>query len=123
MKSEIKKTLVIGASTNETRYSFLCVQTLNNFHVPVVALGLRAGSIGDTQILTGKPNIDGIHTVSLYLGPSNQENYYEYILSLKPKRVIFNPGTENPDFEKALKNANIETEIGCTIVMLQSGVF
>lgn len=123
MKSENKKTLVIGASTNTSRYSYLCVQTLKRFQVPVVALGLREGEIESIPILIGKPVLDDIHTVSLYIGKSNQESYQDYVLSLKPKRVIFNPGTENPEFEKKLVEAHIEAETGCTIIMLQSGVF
>lgn len=123
MDSEMKKTLVIGASTNEARYSNRCVQTLNLHKVPVIAIGLRSGYIGNTAILTSHSALTDIHTVTLYVGKANQVNYYDYILNLKPKRVIFNPGAENPEFEALLTNAGIEVEEACTIVMLQSGVF
>jgi len=118
-----KITLVIGASANETRYSYLCVQSLVRHKIPVLALGLREDSIENIVIHTGLPHFENVHTVTLYVGPSNQVAYYDYILHLKPERVIFNPGTENPDFEQKLTKAGIIVEEGCTLVMLQAGVF
>lgn len=114
----IKKTLVIGASTNPSRYSFLAINRLVENNHPVVAIGLKEGTVAGVQILTGKPHFDNIDTVTLYLNAKNQEEYYDYILNLKPKRVIFNPGTENTELYNLLKKNNIEFEVACTLVLL-----
>lgn len=118
-----KKTLVLGASTNPERYSFLAVQRLTTHKHPVVAIGNKAGSIGSTEIITTHPILENIDTVTLYLNPSHQKEYYNYILSLKPKRIIFNPGTENKElFELALQN-NIQPIEACTLVMMSTGQY
>ena len=113
-----KKTLVLGASIKENRYSFKAINKLKENNIPVVALGLRKGKVTaitiDTEVLPYK-NID---TVTLYLNPKRQKAYYDYIISLEPKRVIFNPGTENTYFVKLLQENNIETEVACTLVLL-----
>ncbi|MDB4037138.1 CoA-binding protein [Polaribacter sp.] len=113
-----KKTLVLGASLKENRYSFKAINKLKENNIPVVALGLRKGKVAaitiDTEVLPYK-NID---TVTLYLNPKRQKAYYDYIISLEPKRVIFNPGTENTYFVKLLQENNIETEVACTLVLL-----
>lgn len=118
-----KKTLVIGASSKDERYSNICVRMLLEYRVPMVALGLREGMIGTVPIVTGIPKLTDIHTVSLYIGPRRQPEFYSYVLSLKPKRVIFNPGTENDEFEQLLLDKSIEVEEACTLVMLRSGEF
>lgn len=115
------KTVVIGASENTDRYSNRAVRSLVQHNEPVVAVGLRAGKIGDVEILTGFPVLEDVETVTLYVGPQNQPAWYDYILSLKPKRVIFNPGTENSEFEKLCTEAGIETVEACTLVMLSVG--
>lgn len=115
------KTVVIGASENTDRYSNRAVRSLVQHNEPVVAVGLRTGKIGDVEILTGFPVLKDVETVTLYVGPQNQPSWYDYILSLKPKRVIFNPGTENPEFEKLCAEAGIETVEACTLVMLSVG--
>ena len=92
---DTKKTVVIGVSENQSRYSSMAVSRLKNKGIDVVAVGLRAGILYGIPILTGKPEIDNVHTVTLYIRPEIQKPLYEYILSLKPKRIIFNPGTEN----------------------------
>lgn len=115
------KTVVIGASENTDRYSNRAVRSLVQHNEPVVAVGLRAGKIGDVEILTGFPVLEDVETVTLYVGPQNQPVWYDYILSLKPKRVIFNPGTENTEFEKLCAEAGIETVEACTLVMLSVG--
>jgi uncharacterized protein len=115
-----KKTLVLGASANPARYSNLAVKKLVAYKHPVVALGRRAGNIGDTEIITEKKPMDDIDTVTLYMNPENQKPYYDYIISLKPKRIIFNPGTENDELESLAKKNGIETEEACTLVMLSS---
>lgn len=113
-----KKTLVIGASTNPSRYSYLAINRLVENNHPVVALGLRKGTVAGVEIATNRPQFEQIDTITLYLNSKNQEAYYEYIISLKPKRVIFNPGTENPNFYNLLKENNIEVEVACTLVLL-----
>jgi len=118
-----KNTLVIGASLKESRYSNLCVSTLVSGHFPVTAIGLREGSIDEIPVQSGYPELNNIHTVSLYLGPENQVSWYDYILKLNPERVVFNPGTENEEFQAVLTNAGIEVIEGCTIVMVKSGTY
>lgn len=113
-----KKTLVIGASTNPSRYSYLAISRLVESNHPVEAIGLKKGTVSGVEILTNQPHFDAIDTVTLYVNPKNQEEYYQYIIELKPKRVIFNPGTENPEFYNLLKENKIEVEVACTLVLL-----
>lgn len=113
-----KKTLVIGASTNPSRYSYLAINRLVENNHPVVALGLRKGTVAGVEIETNRPQFEHIDTITLYLNSKNQEAYYEYIISLKPKRVILNPGTENPELYELLQKNNIEVEVACTLVLL-----
>lgn len=114
----MKKTLVLGASLNPGRYSNLAINRLVDNDNPVVAVGLRKGSVAGVEITNEKEAFEDIDTITLYLNPKRQEEYYDYIISLKPKRVIFNPGTENPDLYKILKDNNIEYEVACTLVLL-----
>lgn len=114
----MKKTLVLGASLNPDRYSNLAINRLVNHGHTVEAVGLRKGEVAGVTISTEKEDFKDIDTVTLYLNPKRQEEYYDYIISLNPKRVIFNPGTENPDFYKLLKENNIENEVACTLVLL-----
>ena len=118
-----KSTLVIGASLKESRYSNICVKTLVSGQYPVTAIGLREGLIDKTPVQTGFPELQNIHTVTLYLGPENQKSWYNYILNLNPDRVVFNPGTENQEFEGMLSDAGIEVIEGCTIVMVKGGTY
>ena len=118
-----KKTLVIGASTNPSRYSFLAINRLQEHGHSVFALGLKSGKVGDVEIFTDHKYFSDIHTVTLYVGPSHQENIREYVISLKPQRVIFNPGTEDLHFQSMLKNAGIPFEEACTLVMLGTGQY
>jgi predicted CoA-binding protein len=118
-----KSTLVIGASLKENRYSNICVKTLVSGKFPVTAIGLREGSIDEIQVQSGFPELHNIHTVTLYLGPENQKSWYNYILKLNPERVVFNPGTENQEFEDMLSKSGIEVIEGCTIVMVKGGTF
>jgi uncharacterized protein len=118
-----KRTLVIGASLNPLRYSHNCVEALVSSENQVVAIGLREGFIGNVPVHKGMPQIDDIHTVTLYIGPQNQPPFYQYIMDTKPLRVIFNPGTENPLFEKLLLAAGIKVVISCTLMMLEYGDF
>jgi len=113
-----KKTLVLGASLKEDRYSNMAIKKLNRNGHEVVALGLRNGIIDHVRIETGKPTFKEVDTVTLYLRSNRQKQYYDYILSLKPKRVIFNPGTENVELFKILNQNQIKTEVACTLTLL-----
>jgi len=118
-----KKTLVIGASENPERYSHLAVQKLVAHQQPVVALGSKKGSIDAVPIETERKQWDDIDTVTLYLNPAIQKDYYQYILSLHPKRIIFNPGTENEELYELAKQNGIEAKEACTLVMLSTGQY
>lgn len=118
-----KKTVVLGASPNPSRYSYLAVNRLTSHQHPVVAIGKKAGNIGAVPIQTEQEAVAEVDTVTLYLNPQNQRAYYDYILSLKPRRIIFNPGTENEELEQQAKAAGIETVEGCTLVMLGVGTY
>lgn len=120
-----KPTLVIGASTNPRRYSFRAIHMLRDHDIPVYALGLREGEVGDVGIARDREAFLGkdIHTITLYMNPYRQEEYYDYIISLKPKRVIFNPGTENHILADMLRKEGIEPLEACTLVMLSLNQF
>jgi predicted CoA-binding protein len=116
-------TLVLGASPNPDRYSHKAVKSLVKHNRAVVAVGNREGEIAGINILTGKPVIDNVHTITLYLGPERQKEFYDYMLALHPKRIIFNPGAENPEFYSMCKEKNIEIVEDCTLVMLNSNSY
>ncbi len=118
-----KKTLVLGASLKPNRYSNFVIQKLVNKGVDVVAYGLRAGEVSGVIISTDMVLHKNLDTVTVYIGPKNQKEYYDYIISLNPKRVIFNPGTENPEFYKILKAHHINFEIACTLVLLSTNQY
>lgn len=121
--SNDKKTLVIGASTNPSRYSYLAINKLRDHDIPVEAVGLREGKVKDVNIQTGQPPLNDIHTVTLYLSEQNQKAYEQYILDLQPKRIIFNPGAENYSLASAAEKAGIEVLDACTLVMLSTRQF
>ncbi|MDX9940885.1 MAG: CoA-binding protein [Bacteroidales bacterium] len=118
-----KKTLVLGASHKPDRYSYRAVKKLLAYKHEVVAIGLREANIETVQIQKGQPKLEGIHTVTLYMNPTNQEQFLDYIIDLEPQRIIFNPGTWNPKLEKMARAAGIETEEDCTLVMLNAGLY
>ena len=120
---EKKKTLVIGASENKERYSNLAVQKLTAHQQPVIALGIKKGKIGDTVIETEKKPFDNIDTVTLYINPSRQKEYYDYIFSLHPKRIIFNPGTENEELQAQATAKGIAVQEACTLVLLSTNQY
>jgi hypothetical protein len=119
----MKKTLVFGASLKPNRYSNIAVRSLVKNGFPTVAYGLRTGVIGGLQVKTNLDEFQDIHTITLYLNPVRQEEYYATILNLEPKRVIFNPGTENPYFYDLLSKNGIEVEVACTLVLLSTKQF
>ncbi len=112
------KTLVLGATTNKERYAYKAIHALTDNSHQVVAVGAKDGMALDVKIETSKVPFIGIDTVTLYLNPKNQQEYYDYIVSLHPRRVIFNPGTENPEFYEILEQNNIDFEVACTLVLL-----
>ena len=121
--SELKKTLVIGGSENPERYSFKAITMLREYNHPVVSIGLKEGQVQDVKIQKEQPDFKDIDTVSLYLGEKNQASYIDYILNLNPKRIIFNPGTENPFFIEKARQKNIDCLEACTLVLLRSNQF
>ena len=115
-----KKTLVLGASINPARYSYLAINKLRNEGHDVVAIGKSSGKVNDVSIVAEESPIDDLDTVTLYLNANNQKPYYDYILAQKPKRIIFNPGAENDELEKLAKENNIDTQHACTLVLLST---
>ena len=121
--NEKKKTLVLGASENPSRYSYLAVQRLQSHQHPVVAIGKKKGMVGNVHIETEQKDWKDIDTVTLYLNPLNQKKYYDYLLSLKPQRIIFNPGAENDELAKMAAIKGIQPVEACTLVMLATGQY
>ena len=113
----------MGASDNPQRYSFLAINRLRSKGHPVVAIGKKQAKVGDVDIDTGQKAFPDIDTVTLYLNPGLQEQYYDYILSLHPKRIIFNPGAENPALEGLAKANGIQPMYACTLVLLSTGQY
>ena len=118
-----KKTLVFGASLKPNRYSNLAIHRLVIFENEVVAYGLEQGEVAGVTIDTELKSYKYIDTVTLYLNQENQKEYYDYIVDLKPKRVIFNPGTENPEFYSVLNKNDIDYEVACTLVLLSTNQY
>lgn len=118
-----KKTVVLGASSNPSRYSYLAINRLNNMKHPVVGIGQKPGLVGDISIETEQKAIEDVDTITLYLNANNQKAYYDYIFSLNPKRIIFNPGAENDELFKMAESKGIEPIEACTLVMLATGQY
>lgn len=120
-----KRTVIIGATPNPSRYAFLAATMLQEEGIEFIPVGIKSGSVLGVPIapIYEKPPIEQVDTITLYIGPQHQPEHEQYILSLKPKRVIFNPGTENPEFEQKLKGAGIETLEACTLVLLRTGQY
>lgn len=113
-----KPTVVIGASPNIDRYSFKATVSLQNNKHTVYPVGIKKGHINGLEIINNKPELLDIDTITLYIGPENQPQWYDYIFSLHPKRIIFNPGTENQELIKLAHEKGITSEIACTLVLL-----
>lgn len=116
-------TLVVGASENPERYSFKAAHMLKAFGFAFLLYGPRKGAAAGQPIETTLPPKGSVHTLTLYISPLQQQGLISALLALEPQRVIFNPGTENSDFESALKQAGIAFEQACTLVMLQTGQY
>jgi len=121
--NEKKKTLVLGASDNPSRYSYLAVNRLRSYGHPVVAIGKKVTMVADVPIDKEKKEWDNVHTVTLYLNPAHQKQYYDYILSLKPKRIIFNPGAENDELAALAAKNGITPIEACTLVLLSTNQY
>lgn len=117
------KTLVLGASEKPDRYSNKAIVSLLRHGFEAVPLGIREGTIEGLPVRIGMPELEGIDTVTVYLAPQRQAQYADYILSLKPRRVIFPPGAENPALQQSLSQAGIEVQEACPLVMLSAGMW
>lgn len=115
-----KKTIVFGATDNPSRYAYMAVNSLLRHGHEVVPVGIKKGNVQGLEILNlkEKPLVDDVDTITLYVGPQNQPEWYDYLLSLNPKRIIFNPGTENSELIRLARERGIEPVIACTLVML-----
>lgn len=118
-----KKTLVMGASSNPERYAYKAIKMLQRFGHPVVAVGKKEDEVDGLKIEKQQIPFENVDTITLYLNPMNQKQYYDYIIGLKPKRVIFNPGTENPELYTLLRQNGIEIEVACTLVLLSTNQY
>ena len=118
----MKKTAIIGATTNPSRYAYLAAGMLKEYNHEIIPIGIKKGTVYGIDILpiNERPAIKDVDTITLYIGPRHQPEHYEYLLSLKPKRVIFNPGTENNEFEKLVEESGAEALQACTLVLLRS---
>lgn len=119
----MKKTLVLGASDNPSRYSYLAVQRLVSYDHPVIAIGRKVGKIENIPIVTEHPLIEDLDTITLYLNSTHQKDFYAYILSLHPKRIIFNPGAENEELADLALANGIKPLEACTLVLLSTGQY
>lgn len=122
---ETKKTLIVGATTNHSRYAFIAAGMFSDRDLEFIPIGIKKGEVFGREILDlrSKPNLEDIHTITLYIGPSHQDEWMDYLIGLSPKRIIFNPGTENQIFYHAASAAGIEVVEACNLVMLRTGQF
>ena len=123
--SKSKLTLIVGATDNPERYAYRAADLLQAKWIPFIPIGIKKGLVFGKEIidLRQKPELTGIHTITLYLGPQNQVEWVDYLIGLGPQRIIFNPGTENPEFFSKAQKAGIEALEACTLVMLTTGQF
>lgn len=118
-----KKTLILGASTNAERYAYLAAHRLKKHGHPIINVGIKSGEVAGVPIERAQTIHSDVDTITLYIGPNNQPDYYDYILKTNPKRIVFNPGTENPALESLARANGIETLEACTLVLLSSGQY
>jgi predicted CoA-binding protein len=114
----MKPTLILGATTNPTRYAYLAAERLAAHGHEIMPVGIKRGKVRGQEILNGKPDVPEVDTVTLYIGPRHQPDYYDWLLRVAPRRIIFNPGTENPELMQLARDHGIEVVAGCTLVML-----
>lgn len=123
MDNKHKKTLILGATTNPERYAYLAAHRLTAAGHPIVNIGIKHGEVAGVAIQRAGEPLPDIHTVTLYIGPQRQPEYYDYILKTNPKRIVFNPGTENPELEALARQQGILTLEACTLVLLSTGQY
>lgn len=118
MEQQNKKTLILGASTNPARYAWRAAQMLTEYGHEIVPVGIKKGEVAGQLIRNDREIVADVDTLTLYVGPQNQAGWYDYILQTAPRRIIFNPGTENPELLARARKQGIEVVEGCTLVML-----
>lgn len=120
-----KKTVIVGATPNQARYAYAAAELLTEYDHPIVPLGIKRGAVFGQEILDirKKPEIADVDTITLYIGPRHQPEHEDYLIGLNPKRILFNPGTENAAFKRKAEAAGIETEEACTLVLLRMGQY
>ncbi|NJC24572.1 CoA-binding protein [Neolewinella antarctica] len=114
------KTLILGATPNSSRYAYIAANRLVNSGREIVNVGIKEGAVAGAEILSGTPKVVDVDTVTLYVGPRNQAQYYDWLMDMKPRRIIFNPGTANPELEQLAEDNGIQSVHACTLVMLAS---
>ncbi len=119
----MKKTVLLGASLKPERYAYKAIEKLKEKGHAVIAIGQNTGEVAGVKIQTKMIPLKNIDTFTLYINPSSQKDYYNYIVENHPKRVIFNPGTENPEFYQLLALNNIKVEVACTLVLLATNQY
>jgi predicted CoA-binding protein len=121
----MKKTVIIGATANSSRYAYLAADRLQEHNIDFVPIGIKKGMVFGKEILDlqKRPEIADVDTITIYINPAHQREWYDYFFKLNPKRVVFNPGTENPELEQMLEDRNIEALEACTLVMLSTGQY
>ena len=123
--SEKKKTVIVGATPNPSRYAYLAAHMLADYGHPIIPLSIKRGTVAGVDLLDlrQKPALEDIDTVTLYIGPRHQPEWYDYLLSIRPRRYIFKPGTENPELYRLIRAQGMEVVQACTLVMLRSGTY
>ena len=121
----MKRTVIVGATPNPARYAFTAANMLVEANHEIVPIGIKKGKVEGEEILDIRqsPEIEDVDTITMYIGPAHQPPYYNYLLGLKPKRIIFNPGTENYEFANMAREQGIEVDEACTLVMLRVGLY
>lgn len=122
---EDKKTVILGASPEQSRYAYVAARMMHEQDIPFVPVGIKTGEVFGNKILDlkEKPSIDDVDTITMYISAKNQQEWYDYILSLKPRRIVFNPGTQNSELSALAKENQIATVSACSLVMLSSGQY
>ena len=117
--------MIVGATPNRGRYAYLAAEMLTEYGNEIVPVGIKKGEIFGKEIMDirSRPAVSDIDTLTLYIGPDHQPEWYDYLLSLKPKRIIFNPGTENKVFQQKAQEQGVEVLEACTLVMLRSNQY
>ncbi len=117
--------MIVGATTNRGRYAYLAAEMLTEYGNEIVPVGIKKGEVFGKEILDirSKPYVADIDTLTLYIGPDHQPEWYDYLLNLRPKRIIFNPGTENEEFQRKATQQGVEVLEACTLVMLRSNQY